>query len=331
MSEDQTETVTMQAEEVDSERVGTDKVLTIRVPGSVSHLGPAFDTVAIAVKLYLTIQIEIEPPDNRRHSAIIPKGSIAQQLPLDNTNHIARVMQKLWPQNPAILSALKITIDSDIPMSRGLGSSAAATVAGATGVMALCGQPLQKGNIYYQAAELEGYANNACASVFGGFTICGQGATADDFLARKIIWPENWHLIATIPPYSVGSKKARRVVPASISHKDAVFNVQRAALLIEAVAAGDAEAMRFALRDKLHEPFQSKLVPEFSEVKRMLQGCGVLGTVLSGGGSCIITIAETELRDEVVSRLQDWTRSQKDQAEVVELPIDDEGLLVTCE
>jgi homoserine kinase len=310
---------------------GTDRVLTIRVPGSTANLGPAFDTVAVAVKLYLNVTIEIQPPHKSGYAQIVPVSPIAQQLPLDNTNYLLRVFQKLWPQDPKILACLKFTIDTDLPIGSGLGASAAATVAAATGVMALCGQQLQKGAIFAQCAELEGYANSTCASVFGGFTICGPGSTPDDYLARKIIWPENWRLIATIPPYSLSSKKTRRLLPASVSHSDAIYNVQRSSLLIEAVAAGDNEAMKSALRDKLHEPFQAKQVPEFSEVKKTLQGCDVLGTVLSGGGPSIITVVDVEHEDEVYDRLRRWADSQKHPSQVMILPLDDDGLVVTCE
>lgn len=318
-------------ESVGTEQVGTNRVLTIRVPASTANLGPAFDSVAVAVRLYLTVTIAIQPPDKRGHINIITEGKIAKQLPIDNTNFLAKVIQKLWPQDPAPLSCLKVTIESDIPIASGLGSSAAATVAGAAGVLALCGQPLHKGSIFFQCAELEGYASNVCASVFGGFALCGPSATPEDFLARKIIWPHNWHLIATIPPYQLPSKKTRQLLPASVSHKDAVFNVQRTALLIEAVAAEDTESMRAALRDKLHEPFQAKLIPEFTEVKKALQGCDVLGSVLSGGGPSIITVVESEYKDEAIERLTRWSDSQKQPCQIMELPIDDEGLVVTCE
>lgn len=315
----------------ETETVGTNKVLTIRVPGSVANLGPAFDCVAIAVKLHLNVTIAIQPPSKSGQVEIVPKGAIAQQLPLDNTNYLARVIQKMWPQDPAPLSCFRITVESDVPVAMGLGSSAAASVVGTTAVMALCGQALQKTTIFSHAAELEGYPSNACAAVFGGFTISGAGPTPEELLARKIIWPENWHLLATIPPYTLPSKKTRSTLPASVSYRDAIYNVQRTAFLVEAVAAADNEAMKSALRDKLHEPFQSKLVPEFAEVKRALRGCDVLGTVLSGGGPTIITIVDTEHLEETWAQLKRWGSTQVRPPVVVELPLDDEGLVVTCE
>lgn len=330
-NEEQIEQAEIEAENPPAQEPVSSKELTIRVPASAANLGPAFDTVALAVQLYVTLTISIQAPDKSGNPKIITSGPIARELPTDHTNHISRVIRKLWPQDPKAVACLKITIDTEIPLGKGLGSSAAATVAAATGVLALCGVPLQKGNIYAQCAEIEGYASSVCASTFGGFTICGPGTTPEDILARKIIWPDNWAVLAMIPPYTVGSKKTRGVLPTSLSFKDAIFNVQRTALLIEAVAAGDNEAMRIALRDKMHEPYQTKFVPEFSEIKKVLHDSDVLGTVLSAGGPSIISIVDLEQKDSALAGVNAWNTSQKHPWQILELPIDTEGLVVTCE
>ncbi|MBX9723390.1 MAG: hypothetical protein K2X81_18440, partial [Candidatus Obscuribacterales bacterium] len=229
--------------------------VTIRVPACVANFGPGFETVALAVKMYLRLTVRVQAPRKSRGIEILTHGEIASQVPTDGSNLIARVIEQHWPQDPGFLSCLSVTIDTDIPLAAGMGASAAATAAGITTAMALSGMRLEKGEIFEQTAKFEGHAESACAAVFGGFAMCAPNISPSEFLPRTLLWPDKWTLVAVIPNYKVSSKKGRATLPASISHKDAVMNVQRMALLIEAVAAGDDDAMRAALRDRIHEPF----------------------------------------------------------------------------
>lgn len=313
-----------------TEQTPSNKGITIRVPASAANLGPGFETLALALKLYSRITVRVQAPrKGQQGPEIIAVGPIAKQLPTDHTNLIAKVMEQVWPQDPRLLSCLKITIDTDIPFSCGLGASAAATTAGVTAAMALGGIQLEKGLIFSETAKMEGHADSAGACLFGGLMICAPNIIAGDILPRKLSWPENWRIIATIPPYTIPSKKARATLPASVSLKDAVFNVQRIALFIEAVAAIDAESMKAALKDKLHEPYRAKLVPELAEIRKLLQDLDVLGTVLSGSGPTVITFVEQQYEDELIQRLQSWSQSRKAPCQIMQLEVDDDGIQIT--
>ena len=299
--------------------------LTIRVPASIGNFGPGFETVALAVKLYMMLKVRVRAPRQGSGIEISTRGPIAEQLALDSSNLISKVMEQSWPQDNRLLSCLSVLIDTEIPISSGLGSSAAATAAGVTAAMALSGMPLEKGAIFDKAAKIEGHPESACASVFGGFTICAPGSSINDLIPRKLVWPEKWVLIAVVPPYKLQPKKARSVLPQSVSHKDAVINVQRVALLIEAVAAGDDEAMKAALRDKLHEPYRSKLVPELAELRKLLLEFDVLGSVLSGSGPTVVTVLDRKNEAPTLERLRQWSTSNH--CQIMQLEVDDEGLV----
>lgn len=300
--------------------------LTIKVPGSVANLGPGIGAVALATQLYLNVTVELQAPHKSGEPEIIADPGLDSAV----SGLLVKTMRKLWPQDPLILSCLKIVIDSDIPVDCGLGASSAAILAGTTAVMALTGMPLHKGGIFAQAADLEGAANTVGASLFGGFSLCGQLNNSQDILARKIEWPQQWCLLAAIPPRTVPAKKAKAALPTSVSHRDAISNLQKVALLIEAVAATDTESMKVALRDRINEPALVKFAPELAEVRKLLQEQEILGTFLSGGGPSIITVVDSANKSDVLQVLNDWSRDHKSHCRILEIPVDHEGLVVNC-
>lgn len=322
--------MTTEASEVSSPESENQKKpgLAIRVPASVANLGPGFETIAIAVKQYLKVTVQVRPPQKGHGPKITTVGPLASQLATDNSNLIAKVLAAVWPQDPMLLSCLDLSIESEINPSVGLGFSAAATTVGVTAAMALGGIQLEKGRIFSEAAKLENNTASAGASIFGGFMICAPNIVPGDILARKLIWPETWKLIALIPPYTIPAKKLRGAMPASISHKDAIYNIQKMALLIEAVAAADTESMKAALRDKLHEPYKAKLVPELAEIRKLLADYETLGTVISGNGPCLLTIVQEDRAQTVLEILKKWSSAQKQPSQIFTLDIDEEGLVV---
>ncbi len=311
-----------------SSEIGSSQGLTIKVPAAVGNFGPGFETFGLAVNLYLRVSVKVQAPRKKQGIEIVLRGSIAEQVPSDSTNLIAKVIEHAWPQDPRLLSCLSVTIESGIPVSVGLGSSATATISGVTAALALSGIPLEKGRIFDLVLKVEGHAESACASVFGGFTLCAPNIIPGDYLPRKLVWPDKWKLIAVMPQYKVSSKKARAALPASVSYKDAIMNVQRAALLVEAVAAGDDEGMRAALRDRLHEPYKGKLVPELADLRKYLQESDALGTVLSGSGPTMLTIVNERYKTGVIQQLESWVEGQKTPCQLMELQVDTDGLIV---
>ena len=302
--------------------------ITIKVPATLANLGPGFETLGLAVNMPFKVTVRVQAPSKSGEPEITAAGKIAEHFAL-NSNPITKVLQQVWTQDPRLLACLALHIESDMPLSAGFGFSAAATTAAVTAALALGGVKLEKGRLFAETVKFENNAANAGAAIFGGFMIVAPNIVPGDILARKLMWPENWSLVATLPPYTIPSKKQRAAIPASVSHKDAVYNVQKMALMIEAVAAADAESMKAALRDKLQEPYKNKLVPELSEVRKLLQDHQqVLGSVLSGGGPSILTIVESTQRPFVIRELEQWASSKNNGCQILSLEIDDEGLMV---
>jgi homoserine kinase len=302
--------------------------LTFRVPAAAAGLGPGAETIALALQLYLKVTVRVHAPRKGEGPEIIANGAIAKQIPVDRTNLIAKAIEHAWAKDPRLLSCLTITFESDIPVAAGLGGSAAATAAGVSAAMALNGVQLEKGAIFAETAKIEGQADSACASIFGGFTICAPNIIPGDFLPRRLSWPDKWCTIMLVPPYTIPAKKSRGALPASISRKDAIMNVQRTALLVEGVAAADEEAMRAALRDKLHEPYRAKFVPELAEVRKLLQEFDVLGSVMCGNGPSILTIAEVDRKQAILERLDSWAKKQTEPCRVMPVEVDTQGLVL---
>lgn len=302
--------------------------LTIRVPASLANLGPGFETLAIAVKIPFTVNVRVQAPSKSGEPQITTSGSMGKLLATDNSNPIVKALQQVWMQDPRLLACLAIDIQSEIPPAVGFGLSAAATTAAVTAALALGGVKLEKGKIFAEATKIESNAANAGASIFGGFMIVAPNIVPGDILARKLMWPENWSIIATVPPYTIPAKKQRAALPASVSHKDAVYNIQKMALMIEAVAAADNESMKAALKDKLHDPYKGKLVPELAEIRKLLQEHDVLGTVLSGNGPAILTITESNQKPFVIKELERWAAAKNNSCRIMPLEIDEDGLFV---
>lgn len=285
----------------------------------------------MAFKRYLKVNVKVQPPHKGRGAIINTVGTIAKQLPLDNSNIVSKALDQVFAQDRRLMACLNITIETEIPIGSGLGASSASAAAGITAGLALSGQQLEKGLIFAEAAKFEGQASGVGAAIFGGFMLCAPNIVPGDIIARRLKWPDNWSVLGIIPPYTIPAKKLRSVLPASVSHKDATYNVQKTALLIEAVIAVDEEAMKAALKDKLSEPYKAKLVPELSEVRKLLHDYDVLGTVLSGNGPGMLTFVDRERKDDTMACLRKWAETQNNGSQIEYLELDEEGLLVSTQ
>ena len=263
------------------------------VPGSTSNLGPGFDAIGLALRLYLRVRIVGVHPDRRRE---ISWRFVDR--PLDGENAIARAFAALEVERPADFPALDVEVRSEIPMLSGLGSSAAAVVAGLRLYEAVAGpQPLD--DLLALATRLEGHPDNAAPSLLGGLVV---SAVAPDgrVAAVSVPWPGQLRLVFARPHARLDTHRARAALPASVPFADAVFNLQRAALLVQALAASDTRALREAFRDRLHQPFRMALVPGLEQALA-LDHPSLLGVFLSGAGPTIGAVVDGD--DEAIGHL----------------------------
>jgi homoserine kinase len=252
---------------------------TIEVPGSTSNLGAGFDALAIAVRLY--VRVAVTHVDDRERNRV---RSTFNGVTLEGDDYVARSVTTLARRDGVDFPALQLEIASEIPMQAGLGSSAAATVAGLRLYQNLVDG--FTGDLLVEGTRFEGHPDNVAASVLGGLTVACD--TSDGgVLAVSSRWPEDVRLVAVTPDVRVKTPEARRVLPETVSLADAIFNLQRAALLVAGVNNGRRDVLKEALQDRWHQPCRAPLVPGLPEALA-LETPGLLGVCLSGSGPTVI-------------------------------------------
>jgi homoserine kinase len=258
----------------------------IAVPGSTSNLGAGFDAFGLALQTFLVVRVR--QIDETRQGELT--WSFAGDPP-EGENFIERGFRALLG-NRAGWPSLHLDVDSSIPMKSGLGSSAAALVAGLRLADLVQGGTTGEQALLDAATALEGHPDNVSASLRGGFTTSASGAD-DHVISRSIPWPSHWRVVVATPSIGLSTKEARAALPERVSLGDAVANLQRAALMVHAVYAADAAALREALRDRLHQPYRARLVPGLERALAM-EAPGLLGTFLSGAGPSIAAIVDDD-------------------------------------
>jgi homoserine kinase len=254
----------------------------IEVPASIGNLGPGFDTLGLAVSLYLRVTIRRKIDDGQGRLVT----HFAQDRPVAQ-NGIARAFAA-WPFRTARPPSLEVDVDSEIPERAGLGSSAAAAIAGLR-LRERCDGRRTVAEMVAEAARLEGHPDNAGAVLFGGLTSSRRGDDGSVTVARWP-WPARWTLVIATPHVQLATSDSRRVIPASIPLPDVIFNLQRLALLLHAVHTRNAGEFTAALEDRCHQPYREPLVPVFGRALA-LQHPDVLGVCLSGAGPSVVAIA----------------------------------------
>jgi homoserine kinase len=255
----------------------------IVVPGSISNLGPSFDALSVAVQLYLRVRVlarRDDAPDtiDWEFAGAGPSG----ENRIDSAYRLAR--SRIGVSAPG----LRVRVESDIPQTAGLGSSAAAAVAGLRLYESITGRRPDEEWLAL-ATELEGHPDNAAAALLGGLTVSCQ---SDDgrIVARSSPWPDDLRLVVATPEIGLHTSEARRVLPKEVPLRDAIFNLQRALLFVRALDSGRYEDLREAMRDRWHQPARAPLVPGLAEAMAF-DDAAALGVCLSGAGPSILVLA----------------------------------------
>ncbi len=266
----------------------------IRVPASLANLGPGFDTLAVAVQLYLRLRVRVEPGVNELQFEFV-------NCKVDGENYVERAFRFAAGQRGGSFPSLHVEVHSDIPAKAGLGSSAAATVAGLRLYEAIAG-PLPPQGLLNAACALEHHPDNVAAALLGGLTISCQ-LPDRSVVAVRMEWPESLGFVVLTPELPLATTESRKVLPKRVSREDAVFNLQRVALLLESLQSHNFALLREALNDRLHQPFRQKLVPGL-ERALALEHPDLLGVFLSGAGPSIVALAERNFEsiEELMAR-----------------------------
>ncbi|HYI92735.1 MAG TPA: homoserine kinase [Bryobacteraceae bacterium] len=258
---------------------------TIRIPASSANLGPGFDALGLAVGIYL--ECRFRPSETLR---ITVTGRDCDSIPSTEQNLIWQTALAVGRDLGETLSPVELHIQNDIPLGKGLGSSAAALTAGVVIADSLLGLHWKKLRILDEAAKIEGHPDNVAACVLGSIVTSAidSGGVAH---AVRLELHERYDVGIVVPDAVLPTSKARSVLPDCYSKEDTIFNVQRAALLVAALTTGATSAFPTALEDRLHQPYRAELVPGLEEALR-LRAPGLLGCALSGAGPSIVVFYE---------------------------------------
>ncbi|CAH1204241.1 Homoserine kinase [Paenibacillus plantiphilus] len=259
----------------------------VKVPASTANLGPGFDTLGMALSLYAWIEMSALASGE---TVIDLHGDGLNGIPRDKSNLIYKIAQLVFDEAGVAIPELHISMYSEIPLTRGLGSSASAIIGALTAANALIGNPLEQDRLFQIATKLEGHPDNVGASLFGGIIVSSwDGSRAE--LIRLEPHPELDVLVA-IPAFQLSTEKARHALPSQIALNDAVFNVASSSLLVAALASGRFDLIKHAMRDRLHQPYRAALIPGMATILEEATAHGALGAALSGAGPTLLALVE---------------------------------------
>jgi homoserine kinase len=258
---------------------------TVRVPASSANLGPGFDALGLALGVYLTCRFRTS-----KALSISASGRDAHCISTGPDNLIWQTAGAVASRHDAPMPPIELEIANDIPIGKGMGSSAAALTAGVIIADVLLGLKWKPPRILDEAARLEGHPDNVAACTLGSIVASAldSGGVAR---AVRLDLPRHFGVAVVVPDFELPTAKSRGVLPTCYSKEDAVFNVQRAALLVAALATGSTSAFPCALEDRFHQPYRVALVPGLEEVLK-LRAPGLLGCALSGAGPSILVFYE---------------------------------------
>jgi homoserine kinase len=260
----------------------------VRVPASSANLGPGYDVMAAALDVFL----ELEVIETGEFEVICDLP-----VPLDRSNLLVRAFETLHPAD-----GFSFRIGGDIPLARGMGSSAAAIVAGLVAADHLFELGLTRQQLLEQANALEGHPDNVAAALAGGFVVCGNHD--ENLVATRIEAPEGLEGILVIPHDEVSTVKAREAIPAAVPIADAVANVSAAAHLALGLSSGDFDLISAGLADRMHQDRRRPLFPKSMEIVESAREMGAIGATISGAGPTVLVWCSWQETGMVVSELR---------------------------
>jgi homoserine kinase len=300
----------------------------VRVPASTANLGPGFDCLGLALDLHLTARATLLPAVNARTSARARGVAGSADLPTNpQQNLILRAMGHAAKQEGVTLPALRLAVKNEIPIAGGLGSSAAAIIAGMALGYAVCGKKFTEDAALRGAAWLETHVDNVGAALLGQLVV-SMVRSDGKVVAIRRNWPREIRVVAVTPELSLKTAASRAALPKTVSHADAVFNLQRAALFLAALDARRYDLLADAMQDRLHQAYRQDLIPGLLEVLAMPRISGMLGVALSGSGPTVIAFA-TENYDEIGATIANQFKRKGLHAVVRNLAVAELGMRFT--
>lgn len=295
--------------------------IVIKVPATTANLGPGFDSFGLALSLYNQFSFK---------AANIASITIADNCTVDmskldltpNNNLIYKAFQYYFEQQQQPPPIVQITVESHIPLARGLGSSSTAIAAGLFAANQWHNNACSIETLITYATELEGHPDNVAPALTGGCCLC------DDDQIYPLTWPTEWGVIIVVPQYPLLTEEARSVMPEKVTMVDAVFNLRKSSVLTYAIQSGNANAFKQALKDKLHQPYRKPLIVEFDSVEKLALANGAFGCVISGAGPSMAIFTPKQQQATLAKRLEEQAKNLSNTEvpfKVLTLAIDTQG------
>lgn len=273
---------------------------TVEVPASSANLGPGFDALALALELRLRVTMRWVPVQDGQGGwppplvSLLAAGEGAERLERGPENRIwqaaLRLFEAVEPPEWAEAWGVEVEEANAIPLTAGLGSSAAAAVAGLWAANALVGSPVPYRRLLDLAAGMEGHADNAAAAALGGFVVSRMGPDGAVTAVRVPVPRGELAAAVAVPRFALPTQQARRVLPEAVALGDAVFNLGGSALVVGALTTGRFELLREAMADRLHQPYRRSLVPGLEAAMQAAVDAGAYGAALSGAGPSVLAL-----------------------------------------
>ena len=262
--------------------------VTVKVPASSANLGPGFDTLGLALGLYDTVDVEVIPQG--LEVEIFGEGE--DDLPRDGSHLVVKAIRAGLKAADVDVPGLRVVCHNNIPQSRGLGSSAAAAVAGVAAANGLAGFPLDDAQVVQLSSAFEGHPDNAAASVLGNAVVSWteipvDGRTHPQYKAVSIPVHPSIRAFALVPAFHASTEAVRRVLPSDVTHVDARFNVSRCAVMTVALQH-HPELLWEGTRDRLHQPYRADVLPVTAEWVNRLRNKGYAAYLSGAGPTCMV-------------------------------------------
>lgn len=259
-------------------------MLELKIPATSANLGSGFDSLGLALDLYNYVWME-------EYDGLIIQSMDDIAVPTDESNLIYDTARRLYAECGRPFPGLRITQKNDIPLTRGLGSSSACIIAGLLGANTLMGAPIPEDEIIHTACVLEGHPDNVAPALLGGLVTSALEGEKVYYVKQEI--HTGVKFAAFIPDFELSTQKARAALPKMVSHKDAVFNLSRAALASVSLYSGNLQNLRVAVDDRLHQPYRLGLIPGADKVFDLAYELGAYGVYVSGAGPTIMAIVDS--------------------------------------
>ena len=302
--------------------------IKVRVPSSTANLGPGFDVFGAALSLYNEFEAEYVPDAKKTYFML--KGVGKKSLPRGKKSLFWQAMQETFEvlrETKFSLNNLNISINNNIPLSGGLGSSSTAIVGGIMLANALCKNKLDKSQIADLAIKTEGHPDNVIPTIFGGLCICSKNEAENYGTIINLPVPK-LKVVLCVPSFELRTKCSRQILPKMIGINDVVFNMSRVALLTAAFCCADYSLLRQAMQDKLHQPYRCKMIPAMNEILQAALDAKAFGAFLSGSGPTLAALCSQKVAVNVQNAMKNAWKKERVSAKSYIVDFDIKGAMI---